>query len=581
MRLFGQPHIFGTPLGQSAAAGGGVAANQLDLYFESYVPVLRYRLEEIEGTTVENSGSAGAVLDGTLSGTYTLGVAGEALNAGKGIDCDGSTSKIDFLHDAAISGFAEMTILAVARSDSAGESSLGTFITKSNEWTFYQGGIARVSFTRNYTGEGAVNASAISSFNQIVYGNTYAFAARIGADGVPHLFVNGVELSYGTQTTGVGTPAATANNGAVAAATSGANTFDGLVLDLAVVEGALSNAAIQEHYEAAFLADATAERAVAFSGTSITEAKPTGYRPLTQAHLTNTYPFVRFTYPLSAYSGSSTWVRLWYMYADLIDIDAVNCIIYEAVSANYEGEYAEQAEAIEEGAIRRLRAGQPTARILVVGMPTFADNTTPGPTNSNQLMFLQALCAQYGMTYVDWPGRIQDLLDAETYTLDQLYNDLVHPSTAGHAELKALLVETLTLAFINGADDWSGDLGDYPAEYDDGTFEVADNYIARNGTDNDGTTGTWTTDGTTLVSNDADATVTFSGTFETFGIEIDSTEAFTIQHNFDGGGWATDNYTADIRAIHQLAPNFSTRGAHTVQFKVVSGTARIRRFLAI
>lgn len=269
------------------------------------------------------------------------------------------------------------------------------------------------------------------------------------------------------------------------------------------------------------------------------------------------------------------------MEADLLDVDALDCIVYEAVSTNYEGIYAEQAEAIEEGAIRRLRAGHPTARIIIVGMPTFANNTTPGPTNGNQLSFLQALCTQYGMTYVDWPGRIHDLLDVETYTLDQLYNDIVHPSTTGYAELKALLVETLTLAFINDADDWTGDLGDYPAQYDDGTFENTDNYIARNGIDNDGTTGTWTSDGTTLVSSESNATVTFSGTFETFGVDVDATDGLTIQHNFDGTGWVTDNYAAGVRSIHQLAPNFSTRGTHTVQIKVVSGTAKIKRFIAI
>lgn len=558
----------------------GQVVNLLDSYFATRVPLLRYRLEETTGTVVQNTGSIGVALNGTLSGTYTQGVQGAALNAGKGIACDGATTNIAFPHHAALSGLSAMTILAVARENSAGESTQGCFIYKLNEWTMRSGGTARIVFERNMTGSGAVNAFAITAANAFIYGNTYAFAARIDTDNVVHLFINGVETSYGTHTTGVGTLAANTNGGGVASV-SGGITFDGSILDIAVVEGALSNAAILEHYQAAFLAEATAERAVAFSGTSITQSAPTGYRPLTQDHLVSTYPFVRFTYPQSAYSGSSTWVRLWYMQADLIAA-LPNTIVYEAVSANYDSAYAAQAKAIEEGAIRRLRAAMPAGRIIVVGMPTYTNNTTPTITNPGQLSFLQALCTQYAMTYVDWPTRVQALLDANTYTLDQLYADFVHPSPTGHAEIAALLEATLTLAFIDGRDAYTGNLADYPAQYDTAnTFGNTANYSARNGTNNDGTTGTWTSDGTTLVSSEADATVTWTGTFETFGIDIDLTAGCTIQHNFDNTGWVTDGFLAGGRSINQLSPNFAVRGVHTVQFKVVSGTARIKRFLAI
>jgi hypothetical protein len=466
----------------------------------------------------------------------------------------------------------------VARPDSDGEGTAAIIVAKGGQWELATASTNRLHFTRS---QATTTARALTTTNAFVFGTVYAFAARIDASSVASTFINGVETTYGTHTTGVGTPTASSGQNLHVGGRNGSITYDGGIFDVAIVESALSDAAIMQHYEAAFLANATAFVAVAFSGSSITEAQPTGYRPLTEAHLTLTYPFARFTNSFTGGPGQTAWVRLWSIQDGLI-ATSPDVNVYESVSSNYEGAYEAQAKAIEEGTIRRLRGGVPAMRMIVIGMPTYANNTTPGATNPTQLTFLQSLCTQYDMTYIDWPARVQALIDATTYTLDQLYADIVHPTATGHAEIAALLQQTLTLEFINGSDvGWTGDLADYTALYDDGTFEDTGNYIARNGTDNDGTTGTWTNEGTTLVSSEVGATVTWSGTFETFGVDLDLAAGFSIEHNFDGAGWTTGNFSASTYSIHQLAPNFSTRGAHTVQVRVLSGTVKIRRFLAI
>lgn len=313
-------------------------------------------------------------------------------------------------------------------------------------------------------------------------------------------------------------------------------------------------------------------------GTSITQAV-TGYSQQVEEALRTANPGYFWEYPESAYSGSSTWVRLWYMQTDLID-EQPDCVIYECVS-----EYPatpDQYKAAEEGAIRRVRGGVPGARIVVVGMPLFVDNETPGEINTVQLEHLQDLCTKYNMTYVDWPARVQGLIDAEVYSLPDLYVDTVHPTSTGHTEIKNLLMETLSKPFVISEDTgWTGNINDYAMEWDDGTFSDTANYIARNGTDNDGETGTgWSTSGTARLSSTADDTIQWTGVFESYGVDIDASDACSFSYSIDGGGFTSSNIKAGDRQVNMLG-GYVERDEHTVTLKVVSGTVKINRFLAI
>jgi hypothetical protein len=66
--------------------------------------------------------------------------------------------------------------------------------------------------------------------------------------------------------------------------------------------------------------------------------------------------------------------------------------------------------------------------------------------------------------------------------------------------------------------------------------------IVRNGTDSDGETGTWTTQATTArQSNLSNSTISWTGTFSSFGLDCQSPSSGVLPWSVDGG--AETNYT--------------------------------------
>jgi hypothetical protein len=143
----------------------------------------------------------------------------------------------------------------------------------------------------------------------------------------------------------------------------------------------------------------------------------------------------------------------------------------------------------------------------------------------------------------------------------------VHPSNLGHAAI----ADQIEAEYTNT--EYSGDL---PTRLTNcAEFEVTP--IIRLGTDNDGETGTWTTAGTGRTSSTADSTITWTGTFRSFGIDNNSVASGVLSWQVDGGTWT--NYTLTTTPV--LISADYTLGSHTVVIKVISGTVRINEFHAI
>jgi hypothetical protein len=163
-----------------------------------------------------------------------------------------------------------------------------------------------------------------------------------------------------------------------------------------------------------------------------------------------------------------------------------------------------------------------------------------------------------------------------------LYADLVHPSVTGHARLSDLLLETLTLGFVQGADSWTHSLADYARQYDDGTFEDTTGYTSINATG--GTvTGTWATVATTQrTSSTADSTIEFTGTFRSWGFEMGTYDnsAVSIGITTDGGVEQIVGSLGANRPYIRMAVDM-TDASHTIKIRVISGTFHLARFLAI
>jgi len=221
-----------------------------------------------------------------------------------------------------------------------------------------------------------------------------------------------------------------------------------------------------------------------------------------------------------------------------------------------------------EAIIRRIWTALPLTKLCCVFFPKVTDKDVDDATNLNDAMKQNwiALCAHYGIQYVDYADYLKSVIDAGG-TLADYMADGAHPTNAGHA-LANEIIKSGSSSPLSGA---------LPARLVADSEDFENDPLIVNGVDRDSITGTWTEDGTDLVSSEANATITFSGTFRCFGLDVvDYGSVFSW--NIDGGDFvekATPGYS------NQIIYTGTTREPHIVIIKVVSGTVNIKRFLAI
>lgn len=281
----------------------------------------------------------------------------------------------------------------------------------------------------------------------------------------------------------------------------------------------------------------------------------------------------------SGVNATPSWYGLVRLQTDVLDyapeivfVDfAVNDVEYDALGDRVSG-CAPTAEAL----IRRIRTALPNTKIVVETF-VFPDNysyMTAGRRATRDKWI--NIANTYGLTLIRWDQYLESLMGAGYDDADvNVYlsaNGNVHPSDLGHAAaadaIKAGFGALMSSAVTPLPDR-------IYAEAED--FEQTP--IIRNGIDNDGETGTgWTTYSTIARrSSTADDTISWTGTFCSFGLDKGNGTG-VLAWKVDDGDYADlnlANYGTDI-PITSFA-----RGVHTVTLKVVSGLVEVRRFLAV
>jgi hypothetical protein len=194
------------------------------------------------------------------------------------------------------------------------------------------------------------------------------------------------------------------------------------------------------------------------------------------------------------------------------------------------------------------------------------DATVNSPYNASQLAEFTALATHYGIPMVTVWDYVAADIAAGRYHLSDYLLDVVHPTAYGHALMSGWIEHYLTSNFLATRQMPTP----LPARlYDNGDYE--NTAVIKNGTDYVALTGTWTPSGTTISSSVVNSTVTYSGTFQSFGRpEYDG----SVQVSIDSGAYQTITFGPNG---YQLV----SRAAHTITIKVVSGTVTISEFWAI
>lgn len=315
-------------------------------------------------------------------------------------------------------------------------------------------------------------------------------------------------------------------------------------------------------------------KSIAYIGTSITSGSGStgglGYVNVTDSYLRTAPPYYDLDALVNYGMGGST---SWYGLFKVPDLETLSPDVVSVEYAVNDGNvdfYANTAEAL----IRRIRTVVPNAKIVFIAFCSFASAVDNVMTNLNAAVLTrwQTICSTYGVTFVNFHQAISDAVAGGDDKTDYM-SDTVHPNNGGHALASSILRGQLLSAMSSAYT---------PTTLPDrlySSLNMESTPIQRDGTDNDGETGTWSTSNDTWrVSSEADATITYTGSFSSFGLY--HAVAGVISWQLDGGDW-TEMNLGSYGPYRELSTTVIEKAAHTLVIKVVSGTVTIKEFMAI
>jgi hypothetical protein len=208
-------------------------------------------------------------------------------------------------------------------------------------------------------------------------------------------------------------------------------------------------------------------------------------------------------------------------------------------------------------------AGQRLVGIINPAFDATTDDQIDIPYNLTSMNQVKAVLDAYGVRYVDGYTLLKAHVTGGGHITDWM-TDVVHWNATGHAVIESYLDDILP---TGGSFSLAGRI--YPASED-----MENTPLVIDGADEDSRTGTWTEDGTSISSSEADATITYSGTFRKFGIKNSIDTYPTVSFTIDGGDPVTG------LALSSNGYDIGTRGAHTIVITVVT-SLQIDEFWAI
>jgi hypothetical protein len=252
----------------------------------------------------------------------------------------------------------------------------------------------------------------------------------------------------------------------------------------------------------------------------------------------------------------------------LITLDgAVNDVSFGSIGSRLYGFFP-----ATEALIRRTITENPGSAVYA-WIFTYPPNYSLTPSRSDARDLWVALANHYGVHLLRWDEYVESLLptpytdaEAEAYFLG------VHPTDLGHAAAGALAqAHVLPLQIPPQT---------LPARYYAESEDYEATPIIRTGNNNDGESGTWAGTAPARTSNTANSTISWTGTFCSFGLDTNyGASAGVMAWSVDGGAFTNFTLTTSGGPICVIS-NF-VRGAHTVTIKVVAGLVTINRFMAI
>jgi lysophospholipase L1-like esterase len=314
---------------------------------------------------------------------------------------------------------------------------------------------------------------------------------------------------------------------------------------------------------------------VAYLGGSITFGSDSGddanlsYAALSYRWLSSHYPTKVFAYHNAGIGGTGSWYGLTRLAADVIAYNPRVVFLDFAVNDSASTFRYQHMEAL----IRRIRTLLPNALIFGTIFIEVADHTGSDATNLLEAVAAvhRILFARYGIRYADYSAEVQAEVAALTHPLSWFFDDDdIHPGPNGHA-----LAYNLLIPLMRSLDAGIVTLPD--RLYDCADFEQP--AVTKLGTDYSSKTGTWTTVGGKISTTDTGtpATVTYSGTFRSFGIDDGAMGLIDCYYQLDGaGGWTEWASTYPYQGT-----DLGTRATRTITFKIKSGTFSIDKLYLI
>lgn len=152
---------------------------------------------------------------------------------GNALDFDGSNDRVTVNSVSTLDNLAEFSAEMWIYPTGYGSDNLSILMSKrdfgatgNQSWELYlEGADNSLIFYRNFNDNSSDWAHANSVPNAIVLNTWQHIALTLGADNIPHLFINGVEVEYSLNQAGVGTPNTSSCNLYI-----GANYANGRVL---------------------------------------------------------------------------------------------------------------------------------------------------------------------------------------------------------------------------------------------------------------------------------------------------------------------------------------------------------------
>lgn len=313
-----------------------------------------------------------------------------------------------------------------------------------------------------------------------------------------------------------------------------------------------------------------AEYGASFMGSSITEPATVGgldsYRLRVFKYLDANLPQYHWNNYPGGVSGKTTWNNLIRLSSDCTGKSPAPLLVMLDMANDANDNLSTSSE---EAWIRRVWAAIPTAKLIFLLPPKVTDIADDAsintPVNATELQNSRTLCAYYSIPYIDMQALLQAEIAAGHHLTDYM-TDTIHWNSGGHLLAYNNLLPLITSLSGNQP-------SPLPAWLHDSDY--GETPVSTNGVNNAGETGTWTTVGNGRRSSTAGSTISFVGTFKSFGIDQNG-GAGAWQYSVDGGV-----YSGTYNGTYTNGLEIGNRVAHTITIKVISGTVTVDKFWAI